>query len=130
MIEPFTFQALPAKILFGPGRVREAAEALRSVGGSRALVLSTPGHRGTAERLHQDLGALSAGTFAGAVMHTPVDVTEEALRRYKDLRADCVVSIGGGSTIGLGKAIALRTDALQLAIPTTYAGSEVTTILG
>ncbi len=57
-------------------------------------------------------------------------MTEEAVRRYKDLRADSVVAIGGGSTIGLGKAIALRTDALQLVIPTTYAGSEVTTILG
>jgi alcohol dehydrogenase class IV len=48
----------------------------------------------------------------------------------KRLKADCVVSVGGGSTTGLGKAIALRTDVLQLAIPTTYAGSEVTNLLG
>ena len=52
------------------------------------------------------------------------------MRAYADLRADCVVSIGGGSTTGLGKAIALRTDAPQVVIPTTYAGSEVTSILG
>ena len=63
-------------------------------------------------------------------MHTPVEVTEEALAEYEELAADCVVAIGGGSTTGLGKAIALRTDAPQLVIPTTYAGSEVTPILG
>ncbi|KAG6834274.1 hypothetical protein H0H93_010735, partial [Arthromyces matolae] len=47
-----------------------------------------------------------------------------------ELRADCVVSVGGGSTIGLGKAIALRTDLPQIVIPTTYAGSEATPIIG
>jgi maleylacetate reductase len=44
--------------------------------------------------------------------------------------ADCVVAYGGGSTIGLGKAIAYRNDAPQIVIATTYAGSEVTPILG
>ena len=63
-------------------------------------------------------------------MHTPVEVTERALEQLTALRADCVVALGGGSTIGLGKAIAWRTGLPQLAIPTTYAGSEVTPILG
>ncbi len=40
------------------------------------------------------------------------------------------MSLGGGSTIGLGKAIAWRTDAFQIVVATTYAGSEVTPILG
>jgi alcohol dehydrogenase class IV len=94
------------------------------------LVLSTPEQRETAESIHAMLGGLSVGIFSGAVMHTPVEVTETALRRYQSLRADSVVSVGGGSTTGLGKAIALRTDALQLVIPTTYAGSEMTPIIG
>jgi alcohol dehydrogenase class IV len=63
-------------------------------------------------------------------MHTPVAVTEEAMRIVGDHRIDGVVAIGGGSTIGLGKAIALRTDLPQIVIPTTYAGSEVTPIIG
>ncbi|WP_369818241.1 maleylacetate reductase [Novosphingobium sp. ST904] len=46
------------------------------------------------------------------------------------MEADCLVAIGGGSTTGLGKAIALRTDLPQIVIPTTYAGSEATPILG
>src|SRR5207237_5575433 len=67
---------------------------------------------------------------AGAVMHTPVEVTEAAMARVDELQADCIVAIGGGSTVGLGKAIALRSDLPQIAIPTTYAGSEMTDILG
>jgi len=63
-------------------------------------------------------------------MHTPVDVTEKALRAVEEAGADCIVSPGGGSTTGLGKAIALRTDLPQIVIPTTYAGSEATPIIG
>ncbi|MBO9423077.1 maleylacetate reductase, partial [Labrenzia sp. R4_2] len=76
------------------------------------------------------LGSLSAGVFAKATMHTPVDVTDEAMEAVKSAGADCIVSLGGGSTTGLGKAIAYRTDLPQVVIPTTYAGSEVTPILG
>jgi alcohol dehydrogenase class IV len=63
-------------------------------------------------------------------MHTPVDVSERAVAVARDLRADCTVAVGGGSTTGLGKAIALRTDLPQIVVPTTYAGSEATPILG
>ena len=63
-------------------------------------------------------------------MHTPVEVTEDALAEVERVGADCLVALGGGSTIGLAKAIALRTDLPQIAIPTTYAGSEMTPILG
>jgi maleylacetate reductase len=93
-------------------------------------VLSTPHQKADGEKLAESLGGLAVGVFAGAAMHTPVDVTEQAMKVVADTGADCVVSLGGGSTTGLGKAIAYRTDLLQLVIPTTYAGSEVTNILG
>ena len=63
-------------------------------------------------------------------MHTPVDATEKALAVVRERAADALVSVGGGSTTGLGKAIALRTDLPQIVLPTTYAGSEMTPILG
>mgnify|MGYP003883563855 CR=1 FL=1 len=103
---------------------------MESLGCRRALVLATPHQKADAEALSDRLGALSVGVFSGAVMHTPVEVTEKALKVVRDTEADCVVSLGGGSTTGLGKAIAYRTDLPQVVIPTTYAGSEVTPILG
>jgi len=100
------------------------------LGCGRAVILSTPSQKSTAEEFAAELGGKSVGIFDGAEMHTPVKVTEVATARVAELGADCVVSVGGGSTIGLGKAIALRTDLPQIVVPTTYAGSEATPILG
>src|SRR3546814_17698940 len=63
-------------------------------------------------------------------MHTAGDVTEGALEVVVEARADCLITVGGGSTTGLGKALALRTGLPQIVVPTTYAGSEVTSLLG
>ena len=130
MSRTFTYQGSAAHIVFGEGRAETAGEWIEKLGCRRALVLSTPSRKAAAEKLAVRLGALAAGVFPGAVMHTPHDVTESAMKAMLDSGADCVVSLGGGSTIGLGKAIAYRTDLAQIVIPTTYAGSEVTPILG
>ncbi len=127
---PFRYEPKPALVLFGPGRIAELVGAVKELGCSRALVLSTPGQTRLADLALLHLGQLGVGKFSGAVMHTPVTVSDTAVAHAKDLHADCIVAIGGGSTIGLGKAIALRTDLPQIAIPTTYAGSEMTDILG
>ena len=129
-MQAFTYQAQPARVIFGQGTGARLAEEAEHMGLSRLLVLSTPGQARLGEQAGQWLGKLAAGRFAGAVMHTPVDVTERAMQAVRELRADGVVAIGGGSTIGLGKAIALRTDLPQIVLPTTYAGSEMTPILG
>lgn len=129
-MKSFTYAGSPARILFGSGRSAEVGSAVEALDCRRALVLATPHQKADAEALSERLGALSVGVFSGAVMHTPVDVTEKALKVVKETEADCVVSLGGGSTTGLGKAIAYRTDLPQVVIPTTYAGSEVTPILG
>ncbi|KAL5324753.1 hypothetical protein ACEPPN_005869 [Leptodophora sp. 'Broadleaf-Isolate-01'] len=63
-------------------------------------------------------------------MHTPVEVTEKAVKLVQSSACDAILSIGGGSAIGLGKAISFRTGIYHFAIPTTYAGSEMTLILG
>jgi maleylacetate reductase len=130
MSRTFTYQGSAAHIVFGEGRSQHAGEWIERLGCKRALVLSTPHQRSDAEALAAGLGSVSAGVFAGAVMHTPVDVTEIAMKAVAGSGADCVVSLGGGSTTGLGKAIAYRADLPQIVIPTTYAGSEVTPILG
>lgn len=130
MIRPFVFPGLSTRVVFGHGTLAGVPEEVARLGHSRALVLSTPQQVEQAEALASALGDKAAGVFAGAVMHTPVEVTETAIAAFRAAGADCVVSLGGGSTTGLGKAIALRTGADQVVVPTTYAGSEMTDILG
>lgn len=126
----FTCTLNPARIVFGSGTRAKVADELAALGVNRALVLSTPFQKADAQALAAELGDKAAGVFSDAAMHTPVEVTEKAMAVYTELGADGVVALGGGSTIGLGKAIAYRNDCPQLVIATTYAGSEVTPILG
>ncbi len=126
----FTYTGLPARVIFGFGTRTRLGEEVDALGLRRVLLLSTPAQKNVAAELVETLGDLCVGTFGGAVMHTPVAVTEEALRIVRDLGADGTVAIGGGSTTGLGKAIALRTDLPQIVLPTTYAGSEMTPVVG
>ncbi|MBY3468449.1 maleylacetate reductase [Rhizobium laguerreae] len=130
MSREFIYSGSPAHIVFGEGKSAAAGEWVEKLGCAKALVLSTPQQKADAEALAAGLGPLAVAVFAGAVMHTPIDITEEAMEVVRRTQADCVVSLGGGSTTGLGKAIAYRTDLPQIVIPTTYAGSEVTPILG
>lgn len=130
MTRPFVFPGLSTRVVFGHGTLAQVQDEVARLGRSRALVLSTPQQEDAAQALCARLGDRAAGVFPGATMHTPVGVTEQAVAAFHAVGADCVVALGGGSTTGLGKAIALRTGADQVVIPTTYAGSEMTDILG
>lgn len=129
-MQSFNYTGLPGRVIFGFGALDQVAEQIRLHGRRRALVLSTPQQIEDAKALAVRLGDLCVGVFGEAVMHTPVEVTDRAQSFAAEVGADCLVALGGGSTTGLGKAIALRTDLLQIVVPTTYAGSEATPILG
>ena len=103
---------------------------LDDMGLTRAMVLTTPEQCDAAHEIASIIGDHAAGIYSRATMHTPVDVTRDAVAHAREINADCVIAIGGGSTIGLGKAITLNTALPQIAVPTTYAGSEATPILG
>ncbi len=129
-MQSFLYNAHPARVIFGRGTLARLPEEVERLGLARVLVLATAAQEGAARDAAARIGARAAGVFAGARMHTPADVTEQALALVRRLSADGLVAVGGGSTIGLGKAIALRTDLPQVVVPTTYAGSEMTPILG
>jgi alcohol dehydrogenase class IV len=126
----FTYQALPSRVIFGVRSVERLGEEAERLGASRVLVLCTPGQRGLAQSITQRLGQRVVGIYDKATMHVPVETAEAARREAARLQADCCVAVGGGSTIGLAKAIVLTSDLPILAVPTTYAGSEMTPIWG
>jgi alcohol dehydrogenase class IV len=130
LMKTFVHRGQITKVVFGSGtrsRVPEEADAL---GCRRVLLLCTRDQADRTAETRDLLGAAAVGTFAEAAPHTPVEVTQKAVAYAGSVGADSVLAIGGGSTIGLGKAIAVRTGLPQLALPTTYAGSEMTPILG
>jgi maleylacetate reductase len=126
----FTYNGQPGRVVFGPGALSQLGREIEAMGARRALVLSTPEQRASAEKVAGMLGARAAGIFDRAVMHVPIETAREARDVARQLDADCAVAVGGGSTTGLGKAIALDSGLPILAIPTTYAGSEMTPIYG
>lgn len=129
-MKAFTYNALPSRVVFGVGALDQLVAEVERLGIQRALVLSTPEQRNAAEDIARRLGSRAAGVYDRAVMHVPIESAEAARRAAADLGADGCVAIGGGSTTGLGKAIALTSSLPILAIPTTFAGSEMTPIQG
>ncbi|WP_072776652.1 maleylacetate reductase [Marivita hallyeonensis] len=123
-------QGIDQTVAFGAGLRHHVRKYAAQAGAIRVLILTTPHQSDLGLELAETLGGSAAGIFSKAAMHTPTDITEEALQHLNEAGADAVLSAGGGSTIGLGKALALRAPLVQIALPTTYAGSECTPILG
>ncbi|MBI5320565.1 maleylacetate reductase [Bradyrhizobium sp.] len=118
------------RVVFGVGTVCKVPDELSRLGISRALVLATPRQQAELGDIAALTGTRMAGVFGGAVVHTPLAVTERAMQAVRELKPDGIVAIGAGAATGLSKAIALRTDLPQLILPTSYAGSEMTPVLG
>jgi len=130
-MEAFEYTPLSGRVVFGHGTLAQIGKELALLGCSRAYILSDIHHVSTATaRLLALLGEHAVGMSSDAVMHTPMEVTERVLNQMSAAEPDCLISLGGGSTTGLSKALALKTGLPQIAIPTTYAGSEATPILG
>ncbi|HET9350638.1 MAG TPA: iron-containing alcohol dehydrogenase, partial [Burkholderiales bacterium] len=102
----FVYNGLPARVVFGAGALARLPEELDRLGARRALVLSTPEQADSARQVAHALGVRYAGTYDKAAMHVPLEIAEDARHAARQLGADCCVTVGGGSTTGLGKAIA------------------------
>jgi maleylacetate reductase len=126
----FAYNSLQYRVVFGAGTAARLGEEVERLGIRRALVLTTSEQRDQGARLGAQLGSRLAGVFSDARMHTPVEVTEAAIAVVQAQDIDGFVAVGGGSTVGLGKALSSRTGLAHIAMPTTYAGSEMTPILG
>lgn len=126
----FNYTPVPSKAVFGENAALKLKEEVLSIGGSRMMIAGSKGMIARASHIIESLGEMCVAVFDGAEPHCPEAVAMAALEIYKESHADCIVAIGGGSTIGIGKAIALRTEAKFIVIATTPCGSESTPIHG
>jgi len=124
------YDALPGRVVFGVGSLDLLPEEIERVPASRVLLVVDPLAKPVADGLSERLGSRAVGIYSDIQLHVPAEAAERAVATARETAADCVVTIGGGTTTGFGKAIALETGIAHLAMPTTYAGSEMTPIYG
>jgi alcohol dehydrogenase class IV len=129
-MQSFVHETRAARVVFGCGARQFLPRELEQLGVRRVLVLTTPEQAGLGRQLAAILGDQCVGVYAKAVMHVPAEVARAAVDAASSLGADGCVAVGGGSTIGLAKAIALASGLPVIALPTTYAGSEMTPLYG
>jgi maleylacetate reductase len=121
---------LPGRVLFGAGSLDQVAGEIESLGVRRALIVATRSARDAADVVEVQLGDRFSGRIDGVAQHVPTEVAEHARSKAREVDADGIIAIGGGSAIGLAKAVALTSEVVIVAVPTTYAGSEMTPVWG
>ena len=132
--QPFTHSAPVLKdrairVVFGPGSLAQVASEAHTLG-TRIMIISGRHQGDAAAAVSAQLGDDLAWRITEVVQHVPVEIAARAIQAARESRAGVVVSIGGGSATGLAKAVARDTGLPILAVPTTYAGSEMTPIWG
>ena len=123
----FAYDALPGRVVFGVGSVEHLGEEVDRLGAGRVLAIA--GKRAI-DGLVERLGGRWAASFTDVQQHVPVEAAARAVAAASEAGADCLVAMGGGSATGMAKAVALERQVPIVAVPTTYAGSEVTPIYG
>lgn len=129
VIGAFDYESHPVRVVFGVGRLAEVAAETDRLGARRVMVIAD-GHAPNQDTLMVALGDRVAVRWHEVAQHVPVDLADRAVKAAETAEVDAVVSLGGGSSTGLAKAIALSIGIPIVAIPTTYAGSELTPVYG
>lgn len=126
----FTYDALGGRVVFGAGARAQLADEVDALGATRVMLIASDHERALADELADVLGERVVGRFTDVVQHVPEAKAADAIALARELRADALVTIGGGSATGFGKVVRLDVDVAFVAVPTTYAGSEMTAIWG
>ena len=125
----FVHDTLPQRVCFGSSEAAAHLSAqVGELGATRVMLIAAKGEMHLADTVAAGLPV--AARYDDVVMHVPVEVAEQARAAAARSQADVLVSVGGGSTTGLAKAVALTTGLPVVAVPTTYAGSEATPVWG
>jgi maleylacetate reductase len=129
-MDPFVYEALPGRVVFGAGSFDQVPDEIERLQGTRVLLIADRSGEAWADQLAAALGRAVGGRIDDVRAHVPVERAAAAVALGRGSNANLVVTVGGGSATGLGKAVALELPVRILAVPTTYAGSEMTPIWG
>lgn len=129
-MRPFASATPASRIVFASGAADRTGDEAERAGMARVLVVASASGRAVADRVTAVLGDRFVGRFDDAATHVPEHVVARATVLARESGADGCVAVGGGSAIGLAKALALDLGLTVLAVPTTYAGSEMTPVWG
>ncbi|MFN3199208.1 MAG: iron-containing alcohol dehydrogenase [Bradymonadia bacterium] len=117
-------------VITGAGAEGALAKALAGEGAQRVMLVAMARHRDGADRLAEALGERAVGVFTTERPQVPVEIADAATAFADAHEVDWVVAHGGGTCVGIAKAVALNREVKIAAVPTTYAGSERTDIWG
>ena len=129
-MENWTYDALESRVCFGAHTATRAADELATLGAKRVMVIASAGATRRHASVVEALGHLHAGTFDGVLPHCPIETVEAAVDQLKAVEADALLTIGGGSAIGVAKNLRLQFGVTSVVIATTYSGAEMTPIYG
>jgi maleylacetate reductase len=126
----FAYGTHEVRVVFGPGTIATLPAELDRAGLGNVMLLTTPSRDDERTRVASLLGERLAGAYSGAKLHVPVSVIADARAALERFKPQSLLAYGGGSAIGLGKALAFDTKLPLAVVPTTYSGSEMTAVWG
>jgi len=126
----FVHDVPACRVIFGLGSIDQVLSEINKLGASKVLVISGGPESEYADAIEHQLGDLVVGRYTDVIMHVPVENANRAAELSREVGADLLLAVGGGSSIGTAKAIAKTNRTPIIAVPTTYAGSEMTSIWG
>ncbi|MFF0265640.1 maleylacetate reductase [Kribbella sp. NPDC004536] len=106
--DSFVHTFWPGRVVFGAGSLERVGDEVAALGVRRVLVIATNSARDAADLVELQLGDRFVGRIDGVAQHVPTEVADAARAKAHELAADAIVAIGGGSAIGLAKAVALK----------------------
>jgi len=130
LLPSFTSDWSRTRVVFGVGTIDRLAAELDALALARVLLVVTPGRARDLSLLRSKLGDRIVDVCDGAALHVPIERVRAAVEQVDRARPQTLLAFGGGSAVGLAKAIALERPLPIAVVPTTYAGSEMTSVWG